>query len=167
MAILREKARRRGVTVPDTILELIASRITSNVRDLEGALIRVIAYLELGQGPLTPAVLETILPKEERPQKLTIQAIKEEVAAYYKVPLEELDGPSRRKEVAFARQIAIYLARELTDTSFPALGKAFGGRDHTTAMHAYQKVQELLRDAPLLRAEIDDLKGRLLAKYSR
>ncbi|MCS7216121.1 MAG: chromosomal replication initiator protein DnaA [Candidatus Bipolaricaulota bacterium] len=167
MAILREKARRRGVTVPDTILEMIASRITTNVRDLEGALIRVIAYLELGQGPLTAEVLEAILPKEERPQKLTIQAIKEEVAAYYRVPLEELDGPSRKKEVAFARQIAIYLARELTDSSFPALGKAFGGRDHTTAMHAYQKVQELLRETPLLRAEIDELRGRLLAKYSR
>lgn len=167
MAILREKARRRGVTVPDTILEMIASRITTNVRDLEGALIRVIAYLELGQGPLTPEVLESILPKEERPQKLTIQAIKEEVAAYYRVPLEELDGPSRKKEVAFARQIAIYLARELTDSSFPALGRAFGGRDHTTAMHAYQKVQELLKETPLLRAEIDELKGRLLTKYSR
>lgn len=167
MAILREKARRRGVMVPDTILEMIASRIATNVRDLEGALIRVIAYLELGQGPLTPTILEAILPKEERPQRLTIQAIKEEVAAYYRVPVGELDGPSRKKEVAFARQIAIYLARELTESSFPALGKAFGGRDHTTAMHAYQKVQELLRDAPLLRAEIDELRGRLLAKYSR
>lgn len=167
MAILRDKARRRGVSVPDTVLELIASRITTNVRELEGALIRVIAYLELGQGPITPGVLESILPKEERTPKLTIQAIKEEVARYFRVDLAELDGPSRRKEVAFARQIAIYLARELTDTSFPALGRAFGGRDHTTAMHAYQKVQELLRDAPLLRAEIDELRSRLLSKYSR
>jgi len=167
MAILREKARRRGVTVPDSILEMIASRITTNVRDLEGALIRVIAYLELGQGPLTPGVLESLLPKEERVPKLTIQAIKEEVAAYYHVSLEELDGPSRKKEVAFARQIAIYLARELTDSSFPALGRAFGGRDHTTTMHAYQKVQELLRDAPLLRTEVDELRSRILSKYSR
>lgn len=167
IAILREKARRRGVSVPDTILEMIASRITTNVRDLEGALVRVIAYLELAQGPITSGVLESILPKEERTPKLTIEAIKEEVAAYYRVSLAELDGPSRRKEVAFARQIAIYLARELTDSSFPALGRAFGGRDHTTAMHAYQKVQELLRDAPLLRAEIDELRSRLLAKYVR
>ncbi|MBC7318206.1 chromosomal replication initiator protein DnaA [Candidatus Bipolaricaulota bacterium] len=167
LAILREKARRRGVAVPDSILEMIASRITSNVRDLEGALIRVVAYLELNQGPLTSEVLENLLPREERVPKLTIQAIKEEVATYYRVPVAELDGPSRKKEVAFARQIAIYLARELTDTSFPALGRAFGGRDHTTAMHAYQKVQELLRDAPLLRAEVDEIRSRLLSKYNR
>jgi chromosomal replication initiator protein len=167
MAILREKARRRGVPVPDTILEMIASRITTNVRDLEGALIRVIAYLELGQGPLTPGVLESLLPKEERVPKLTVQAIKEEVAAYYRISPEELTSPSRKKEVAFARQIAIYLARELTDMSFPALGRAFGGRDHTTAMHAYQKVQELLREAPLLRAEVDDLRARIFSKYAR
>ncbi len=167
MAILREKAKRRGVTVPDSILEMIATRITTNVRDLEGALIRVMAYLELGQGPLTAGVLESLLPKEERVPKLTIQSIKEEVAAYYQIPLAELDGPSRRQEVVFARQIAIYLARELTDTSFPALGRAFGGRDHTTAMHAYQKVQELLRDAPLLRTEVDELRSRILSKYAR
>lgn len=167
MAILREKSRRRGITVPDHILEMIAARITTNVRDLEGALIRVIAYLELSQGPLTPGVLESLLPKEERAPKLTIQAIKEEVATYYRVPLGELEGPSRKKEVAFARQIAIYLARELTDASFPALGRAFGGRDHTTATHAYQKVQELLRAAPLLRAEVDELRSRLLSKYTR
>ncbi|RLE30519.1 chromosomal replication initiator protein DnaA, partial [Candidatus Acetothermia bacterium] len=167
IAILREKARRRGLSVEDGILELIASRITTNVRDLEGALIRAMAYIELGEGPITPQVLEEILPKEEAARRLTVEVIKQEVAARYKVPVAELEGPSRKKEIAQARQIAIYLARELTDSSFPALGRAFGGRDHTTIMHSYQKVQELIRQVPLLRGEIEGLRDELLAKYPR
>ena len=167
IAILREKARRRGLNVEDKVLELIASRITTNVRDLEGALIRAMAYVELGEGPITPQVLEEILPKEESVRRLTVDVIKQEVAARYKVPVAELEGPSRKKEIAQARQIAIYLARELTDSSFPALGRAFGGRDHTTIMHSYQKVKELIRQVPLLRGEIEGLRDELLAKYTR
>lgn len=164
-AILREKARRRGLEVPDEVVELIASRITTNVRDLEGALIRALAHAELCQGPVTAAMLEEILPKEDLSRKLTVDAIKTEVAAAYKIPLSEIESPSRKKELVYARQIAIFLARELTETSFPALGRAFGGRDHTTIMHSYQKMQELLRQMPLLRSEIESLRSAILNKY--
>ncbi|HPD06444.1 MAG TPA: chromosomal replication initiator protein DnaA [Candidatus Bipolaricaulis sp.] len=164
-AILREKARRRGLEVPDEVVELIASRITTNVRDLEGALIRALAYAELCQGPVTPAMLEEILPKEDLSRKLTVEAIKAEVAAAYRIPVSDIESPSRKKELVQARQIAIYLARELTETSFPALGRAFGGRDHTTIMHSYQKMQELLRQIPLLRSEIESLRATILKKY--
>lgn len=166
MAILREKARRRNLEVSDEVVELIASRITTNVRDLEGALIRAMAYAELGKGPITAAVLEDVLPKEDRSRRLTVDAIKEEVATAYRVPVAELEGPSRKKEIVHARQIAIYLARELTENSFPALGRAFGGRDHTTIMHSYQKMQELIRQFALLRGEIDALRAAIQAKYT-
>ncbi len=166
MAILREKAKRRHIEVDDEVLEVIASRITTNVRDLEGALIRVLALQELGQGPLSPAVLEEILPKEDRARALTVEAIIQEVANAYKVSVEEMVGPSRKQEIVYARQIAIYLARELTDHSFPALGRAFGNRDHTTIMHAYRKVQELLAQAPLLRGEVDTLRSSIQQKYA-
>lgn len=165
IAILREKARRRGIEVDDMVLELIASRITTNVRDLEGALIRALAYVELGEGPLTPKVLEDILPKEEQARRLTIGAIKEEVAAHFRIPVPELEGPSRKKEIAHARQIAIYLARELTQSSFPTLGREFGSRDHTTIMHSYQKMQEAIKQIPLLRGEIEAIRDAILAKY--
>lgn len=164
-AILREKARRRGLEVPDEVVDLIASRITTNVRDLEGALIRALAHAELCQGPVTPAMLEEILPKENLSRKLTVDAIKTEVAAAYKIPLSEIESPSRKKELVHARQIAIYLSRELTETSFPSLGRSFGGRDHTTIMHSYQKMQELLRQIPLLCSEIESLRSAILNKY--
>lgn len=164
-AILREKARRRGLEVPDEVVDLIASRITTNVRDLEGALIRALAHAELCQGPLTPAMLEEVLPKEDRSRKLTVEAIKDEVAATYRIPVGEIESPSRKKELVHARQIAIYLSRELTESSFPSLGRSFGGRDHTTIMHSYQKMQELLRQIPLLRSEIESLRSVILNKY--
>ncbi len=164
-AILREKARRRGLEVPDEVVELIATRITTNVRDLEGALIRALAHAELCQGPVTAAMFEEILPKEDLSRKLTVDAIKREVAATYRIPVAEIESPSRKKEIVHARQIAIYLARELTETSFPALGRAFGGRDHTTIMHSYQKMQELLRQIPLLQSEIDALRAAIQKKY--
>lgn len=164
-AILREKARRRGLEVPDEVVELIASRITTNVRDLEGALIRALAHAELCQGPVTRAMLEDILPKEDLTRKLTVDAIKAEVAAAYRIPVGEIESPSRKKELVHARQIAIYLSRELTESSFPALGRSFGGRDHTTIMHSYQKMQELLRQIPLLRSEIESLRSTILNKY--
>jgi chromosomal replication initiator protein len=166
IAILQEKARRQGVELEDTLLEMIASRVATNVRDLEGALIRVIAYVELGQGPVTPEVLDELIPREISKQRLTIEAIKREVAERYGLTVEDIEGPSRRKDIAHARQIAVYIARELTQSSFPALGAAFGGRDHSTIMHAYQKMQDLLRDTPLLKNEIDSLMEDLRNKYA-
>ncbi len=166
MAILREKASTRGLEVGDDVLELIAKRISSNVRALEGALVKAIAYAELEGQPLTPRSIEGVLPKEGRRPRLTVLHIKEEVALHYQIPLAELDGASRKKEIAQARQVAIYLARELTELSFPSIGREFGDRDHTTIMHGYSKIKSLLADTPLLSADISELREALEARYS-
>ena len=166
MAILREKATTRGLEVSHDVLELIAKRISSNVRALEGALVKAIAYAELQGQPLTPKSIEGVLPKEGRRPRLTVGHIKEEVALHYQIPLPELDGASRKKEITQARQVAIYLARELTELSFPSIGREFGDRDHTTIMHAYSKIKLLLADTPLLSADIGDLQEGLESRYS-
>jgi len=166
IAILREKANARGLRVDDAILELIAKRISSNVRALEGALVKALAYAELQGERLTPKSLEGMLPKEGQRPRLTIDHIKEEVASRYQVSRAELEGASRKKEITQARHVAIYLAREMTDHSFPAIGREFGDRDHTTIMHSYVKIKSLLEDTPLLHAEISDLQEALAARYS-
>lgn len=157
LAILRSKAKESGLELSDDLLNLIASRITSSVRALEGALIRATAHAALQGQSLTPELLDEILPQEppsERP--LDIEFIKSEVARRYEVSVEQLEGEKREKRISQARHIAIYLARELTNGSFPAIGKAFGARDHTTVMHAHRKVTELLK-TPLFRSEIEEL----------
>jgi len=165
IAILREKARSHGVTIDDGVLELIASRISSNIRALEGALIKAIAYAELEGEQLTTAKVETVLPKEGRRDRLTVQHVKEEVTARYHLGREELEGASRKKEIAQARHIAIYLSRELTKQSFPAIGKVFGGRDHSTIMHSYMRVKTLLANTPLLYSEVREIEDNLRARY--
>ncbi|MEW5825295.1 MAG: chromosomal replication initiator protein DnaA [Candidatus Bipolaricaulota bacterium] len=166
MAILREKASGRGLDVQHDVLELIARRISSNVRALEGALVKAMAYAELQGAQLTSRELEGILPKEGRRPRLTVGHIKDEVANRYQVSRADLEGASRKKEIAQARQIAIYLARELTELSFPSIGNEFGGRDHTTVMHSYSKIKLLVAEAPLLFAEIADLQESLGSRYS-
>ncbi len=166
IAILREKASTRGLEVDHDVLELIAKRISSNVRALEGALVKAIAYAELQGQPLTPKSIEGVLPKEGRRPRLTVTHIKEEVALHYQIPLQELDGASRKKETMQARQVAIYLARELTELSFPSIGREFGDRDHTTIMHACSKIKLLLEDTPLLAADISELQEGLESRYS-
>lgn len=166
IAILRKKANDRGLIVNDDILELIASRISSNVRALEGALVKAIAYADLQGEDLTPKSLETMLPKEGQRERLSIAHIKEEVASQYHLKRHELEGSSRKKEVAQARHIAIYLAREMTDHSFPAIGKQFGNRDHTTIMHSYMKIKTLIQEAPLLYSEIQEIQESLGSRFS-
>ena len=166
IAILREKAALRGLDIDVGILELIASRISSNVRALEGALLKVLAFAELGGEPLTPKTLEGMLPKEGQRPRLTIQHIKEEVASRYNLKRQEIESSSRKKEITQARHIAIYLAREMTDHSFPAIGREFGDRDHSTIMHSYVKVKSMLEETPLLYAEIGEIQENLSARYS-
>jgi chromosomal replication initiator protein len=160
IAILKSKAEENSLEVPDQIIELIAQRVQSNVRSLEGALIKVVAYCEL-QG-LTPSakLVEEILPFEENGRPLDISIIKQEVARHYEITVEQLESESRKRRVSQARHIAIYLARELTNSSYPAIGKAFG-RDHSTIMHSYQRVKEWVK-VPLFRGEIEELKRLLL-----
>ncbi len=165
LAILRAKAKESGLDIEDDLLSLIAKRVTSSVRALEGALIRATAYAELQGQRLTAELVDAILP-EEPPSELPldIETIKAEVARRYEVTVEQLEGERRDKRIAQARHVAIYLSRELTNSSFPTIGRAFGQRDHTTVMHAYRKVMELLKEAPLFRSEIEELKESLQAR---
>lgn len=167
IAILHEKAQLRGIEVDDSIIELIASRISSNVRALEGALVKAIAHSELQGTQITTSDLESMLPEEGKRLPLTVEAVKEEVAAQYNVKRRDLEGSSRKKELVQVRQIAIYIAREMTNSSFPSLGKSFGNRDHSTIMHSYMKIKNLLEDTPLLYSEIKEIQENILTKYTR
>lgn len=163
LAILRAKAQELRLDIAETTLELIAGRVRSNVRALEGALIRLTAMAALNGHQLSPDSIAELLP-HDRPQPcpLTAELIKREVARYYQIAPEELEGDQRERRVVQARQIAIYLARELTENSFPALGVVFGGRDHSTIMHAYRKAK-MLAESPLFAGEIAHIKRLLLA----
>lgn len=165
LAILRAKAAELNLDVPEATLELIAGRIRSNVRALEGALVRLTATAVLNGHALSPDALTQLLPPE-RPKPVTPEIVKHEVARYYQISVEDLEGTSRERRVVCARQIAIYLARELTEQSFPALGVIFGGRDHSTIMHAYRKAKALA-ESPLFSGEIAHLKAKLLALTER
>ena len=166
IAILREKAASRGLDIDGDILEVIASRISSSVRALEGALNKVLAFADLRGEKLTPNTLESMLPKEGQRPRLTMNHIKEEVAARFNLKRQVLEGSSRKKEISQARHIAIYLSREMTDHSFPAIGREFGNRDHTTVMHSYVRVKAMLEEMPLLHSDISGIRESLASQYS-
>jgi chromosomal replication initiator protein len=166
IAILREKAALRGLNINIEVLEMIASRISSSVRALEGALNKVLAFADMNGSKLTPTTLEAMLPKEGQRPRLTVLHIKDEVAARFNMKRQALEGSSRKKEITQARHVAIYLAREMTDRSFPAIGREFGNRDHTTVMHSYVRIQEMLEETPLLSVEINEIRETLLSQYS-
>jgi len=153
IAILRKKAEMDAIAVPDEVAEFIAQRIRSNIRELEGALVRVAAYARLTRSPMTvdlaTEILKELLPPTY-PKPLSIPIIQKTVAEYFGIRIEEMRAKRRTKGVAFPRQVAMYLTRELTDASLPRIGEEFGGRDHTTVMHACERVKEaLIHDAPL------------------
>ncbi len=162
LAILRAKAQEHHLEIPQATLELIAHRVRSNVRALEGALIRLTAVASLNGHELTSEAVTDLLPADRtQPRVLTVDMIKSEVARHYQIAPQALESESRERRVVQARQVAIYLARELTENSFPALGLVFGGRDHSTIMHAYRRARALA-ESPLFRSEIDQLKARVL-----
>lgn len=167
VAILRKKAQLENLIVPDDALQYIATRITSNIRELEGALIRLVAYAQLHQAPITAALAEEalrdILP-ENRRQPITIARIQSVVAEYFQLRPEDLRAKRRTRAVAEARQIAMYLARELTDASLPKIGDEFGGRDHTTVLHGCEKIAASLQTDPELRATIKRLREAIQEK---
>lgn len=150
LAILKEKARQDGVTVNDDVLSYIAERVSSNIRELEGALVRVIAYGELTNHDidleLAERVLRDVFP-ERGMQPITMPTIQNEVCKFFGVTKADLTGNKRSQIIVYPRQMAMYLARELTDLSLPRIGAEFGGRDHTTVMHATQKITKLMKDS--------------------
>ena len=143
IAILRTKAEHEHAVVGDDVLDFIATKVKENIRELEGALIRVTAYASLNRQLLTRELAESVLADfvaSKQPRQITAQQIIEISARHFGFSVEELIGPSRRRPLVIARQIAMYLFRELTDFSYPAIGREFGDRDHTTVIHAVEKI---------------------------
>jgi chromosomal replication initiator protein len=149
LAILRNKAEREGTVVPGDVLEYIASRVTSNIRELEGALIRVSAYSSLNRVDMTvpqaERLLEDLLPSTA-PKHRTDQELLTEIAGLLGFGVDALRGKSRQRPLVMARQEAMYVFRELTDLSYPAIARLFGGRDHTTVIHAVDKITRLMAE---------------------
>ena len=164
IAILRKKAAQDKLNAPDDVLEYIASKISTNIRELEGALIRVTAFASLNrQGVdlgLAEIVLKDLMPTDAAPE-ITGQAIMAQTAAYFSLTLEDLCGTSRSRVLVNARQIAMYLCRELTDLSLPKIGQMFGGRDHTTVMHADRKIRQLMAERRSIYNQVTELTNRI------
>jgi len=163
VAILKKKAEAEAVPLPDNVAIYIAGKIKSNIRELEGSLIRLIAYASLtGQEislRLAQDVLKNILDHEDK--AVTIEIIQKFVADYYNLKMIDLKSRNNAKSVAMPRQIAMYLAKTLTLRSLPEIGRRFGGRDHTTVLHAVRKIEGLIGTDTTLAAEIEILKGQL------
>jgi chromosomal replication initiator protein len=165
LAILRKRAQHDGIELLDPqTLDVIAKRITVNVRALEGALIRVVAFSSLTGRPLSPAlateVLDSLYPKAE-PQTRSIGDIKAAACEQFGVSSDELVSAARTARLAWPRQVAMYLARELTQESLPAIGREFGGRDHTTVLHAWRRTEERMSTNPSARRVVEELRTRL------
>ena len=143
IAILKKKAMLEHLDVPQEALIYIAGRIDNNIRELEGALTRVVAYASLNGSRITTELvaesLKNIFP-DNTTKEITLEIIREVVVTHFKISIEDLNSGKRNKSLALPRQIAMYLCRELTDTSLPQIGEFFGGRDHTTVLHAYKKI---------------------------
>lgn len=164
IAILKNKAQLDHFSVPNDVMVYIASRIDSNIRELEGALTRVVAYASLIKKPITTDLvaeaLKDVFPNNKT-KEITMEVIQEIVASYFKMKIEDLHAKKRTRSIAFPRQIAMYLCRELTDTSLPQIGNFFGGRDHTTVIHAYDKIKKE-KDADMkLNAILNELIERI------
>jgi chromosomal replication initiator protein len=160
IAILRKKAEIDSIALPDEVAQYIAQRISSNIRELEGALSRLRAHAEMSRAPisveLATEVLKELLP-QARIRPVTIVAIQRAVSEFFGIRVEEMKAKRRTKGVAFPRQVAMYLSRELTDASLPRIGEEFGGRDHTTVMHACDRVKSALGQDPHLAVGVKSL----------
>jgi chromosomal replication initiator protein len=164
IAILRKKAAMDRLTAPPDVLEFIASKIQTNIRELEGALIRVTAFANLNRQEvdmtLAEIVLKDLIPEGGEPE-ITHALIIAQTAAYFGVSLEDLTGPSRGRHLVMARQIGMYLCRELTSMSLPQIGREFGGRDHTTVMYADRKIRQLLAERRAVFNQVSELTNRI------
>lgn len=143
IAILRKKAKSENIDVPNEVMVYIANKIHSNIRELEGALIRIVAYSSLTGKEVTPELVQEALKDifpVNKPKKISIELIQQAIADHFHLKMDDFKAKKRTRAVAFPRQIAMYLARELTDASLPKIGEEFGGRDHTTVIHAHEKI---------------------------
>ena len=164
IAILRKKAAQDRLAVPGDVLEFIAERIERNIRELEGALIRVTAFASLNRQivdlTLAEIVLKDLIADDDRPE-ITAATIIAATAEYFGITIEDLCGQSRSRVLVTARQIAMYLCRELTELSLPKIGQTFGGRDHTTVMHADRKIRSLMAERRQIYNQVTELTNRI------
>jgi chromosomal replication initiator protein len=164
LAILQTKAEHERADVPDEVLEFIATHVKDNIRELEGALIRVTAYASLNRQPLNRELAEHVLSdivSADQPRRITPQVILDATSETFGFSVEELCGPNRRRPLVTARQVSMYVFRELTDFSYPAIGREFGGRDHSTVMHAVEKVAGLMKERHQIYNQVTDLIVRI------
>ncbi|MBI5303485.1 MAG: chromosomal replication initiator protein DnaA [Chloroflexi bacterium] len=161
IAILRAKVESHSVAVPSEVLDFIARKVQSNIRELEGALTRVYGHAQLMKLPLTVDLAEIVLQDILRHQPITEAQVIQVVAEFYRVDLADLTGRGRNKEIVVPRQMAMYLLREETDASLPQIGELLGGRDHTTVMYAYEKIAEQIETDNQRRREVLAIKERL------
>ncbi|MEO3786323.1 chromosomal replication initiator protein DnaA [Actinocorallia sp. B10E7] len=164
IAILRKKAVQEGLAAPPDVLEFIATKISTNIRELEGALIRVTAFASLNRQSvdlrLAEIVLKDLIPDTGGPE-ITAGMIMAQTATYFGIEIDDLCGSSRSRVLVTARQIAMYLCRELTDMSLPKIGLQFGGRDHTTVMHADRKIRSLMAERRSIYNQVTELTSRI------
>jgi chromosomal replication initiator protein len=164
LAILRKKAEGERTQIPDDVLELIATHVRDNIRELEGALIRVSAFASLNRELLTRQMAEMVLSDimdANRPRQVTPKLILETTSAMFGYSIDDLCGPSRRRPLVTARQISMYVFRDLTDFSYPAIAREFGGRDHTTVIHAVEKITQQLRENRQVYDQVTELIMRI------
>lgn len=164
MAILQKKIEEENLDIPPEALNYIANQIQSNIRELEGALTRLLAYSKLQGKPITTELTAEALKdiiQSPKSKKITIQDIQKIVGQYYSVRIEDFSAKKRTKSIAYPRQIAMYLSRELTDFSLPKIGEEFGGRDHTTVIHAHEKIANDIKSDPTFKQEVENLEKEI------
>nr|WP_296154704.1 chromosomal replication initiator protein DnaA [uncultured Peptoniphilus sp.] len=164
IAILRNKAQSDGFDVPDEVINYIATHVKSNIRELEGALSRVTAYSKLTTGVVSEETAAYVLKdiyENNKPVQITVSHIKEIVAENYNITVEQMDSKKRSRPLAYPRQIAMYLTRELTELSLPKIGQEFGGRDHSTVIHACDKIRSDIEKDTELAVEIESLQEKI------
>lgn len=164
IAILRKKAESDGFDVPDEVMNYIATHVKSNIRELEGALSRVTAYARLTTGEITEETASVVLKdiyESKQVRTITPALIKEVICDYYGLTMDEMDSKRRTRAISYPRQIAMYLTRIMTDLSLPKIGDEFGGRDHSTVIHAYEKIKDELETDLELQVQIENLKSQI------
>ncbi len=163
IAILRKKSEDEKIPLPEEVVQFLAENLKSNIRELEGSLVRIGAYSSLTGQPLTLEMAKNVLRDliGDKKKIVTMDDIQEAVAAKFHVKISELKSRRRSKTLVHPRQIAMYLCRELTDASFPEIGRHFGGKDHTTIIHACKQIGKAQEADTSLRATLDGLKGQI------
>jgi chromosomal replication initiator protein len=162
MAILQKKAEYENMRLPRDVIEYIARQFTSNIRELEGALIRTVAYISISGLPMTVQSIAPILNPQIEKLEATPESVMKAVISVFGVSMEELKSNSRRREISQARQIAMYLMRQHTDLSLPKIGEEFGGKDHTTVLYSCEKIAQRIQQDPDLANMLRQLNDRIL-----